>query len=246
MKVKELLEKLELIDKADPEFGLGDYYFASSEQDVFDSLDKMTLSDSVGVFLKHKELDERHELTIELVEPDLYIMKIEEDSPETADDWEGKTLQDTDLISKEDVINTLDSIFQDYRVLTAKERRELHQLASQNENLDTWYAIYQGEEVIASPFTTEDKAWQYARELEEEEGIDLDTLSVGPIAREELGYTDDELEYFKESLKGYKEVAKILQNKEDGGFNVAEQDEPMLVEDQPTLKTLLNNLVKYL
>ena len=52
------------------------------------------------------------------------------------------------------------------------------------------------------------------------------------------------IEELDESLAGYKTVAKIIQNK--NGFNVAEEDEPMLDEDQPTLKTLLTKLAKYL
>ena len=47
-----------------------------------------------------------------------------------------------------------------------------------------------------------------------------------------------------ESLKGYKTIAKIIQN--DKGYNVAENDEPMLVKDQTSLKGLLNSLAQYL
>lgn len=50
----------------------------------------------------------------------------------------------------------------------------------------------------------------------------------------------------QESLNGYKEIGKILQNKENGGFNVAEGNDPMLIKDQPTLKELLEQLAKYL
>lgn len=50
----------------------------------------------------------------------------------------------------------------------------------------------------------------------------------------------------QESLNGYKEVGKILQNKENGGFNVAEDNDPMLIKDQPSLKELLNKLSEYL
>ena len=49
---------------------------------------------------------------------------------------------------------------------------------------------------------------------------------------------------FNESLKGYKEVAKIIKN--DKGYNVAQKDEPMLVEDKSSLKSLLTELAKYL
>lgn len=49
-----------------------------------------------------------------------------------------------------------------------------------------------------------------------------------------------------ESLKDYKEIGKIIQNKQNGGFNVAEDNDPMLIKDQPTLKSLLDNLAKYL
>lgn len=48
----------------------------------------------------------------------------------------------------------------------------------------------------------------------------------------------------EESLKGYKTVAKIIQS--DKGFNVAEEDEPMLTKDRSSIKDLLNELVKYL
>lgn len=54
------------------------------------------------------------------------------------------------------------------------------------------------------------------------------------------------METTSESLKDYKEVAKIIQNKEDGGFNVAEGDDPMLIKDRPSIKDLLNELAKYL
>ena len=53
-------------------------------------------------------------------------------------------------------------------------------------------------------------------------------------------------ESIDESLKDYKEVGKILQNKEDGGFNVAEGNDPLLLKDQPTLKQLLTELAKYM
>lgn len=54
------------------------------------------------------------------------------------------------------------------------------------------------------------------------------------------------IEPLMESLKDYKEVAKIIQNKEDGGFNVAEGNDPMLIKDRPSIKDLLNELAKYL
>ena len=60
------------------------------------------------------------------------------------------------------------------------------------------------------------------------------------------GLDDGDYEDFDESLKDYKEVGKILQNKEDGGFNVAEGNDPLLLKDQPTLKQLLTELAKYM
>ena len=47
-----------------------------------------------------------------------------------------------------------------------------------------------------------------------------------------------------ESLAGYKTIAKIIQN--DKGFNIAEKDDPMIIQDFPTLKSLLKELAKYL
>ena len=54
------------------------------------------------------------------------------------------------------------------------------------------------------------------------------------------------LQQLRETLTGYKEVGKIIQNKENGGFNVSEKDEPLLLQDAPSLKKLLNDLAKYL
>lgn len=70
---------------------------------------------------------------------------------------------------------------------------------------------------------------------------------LGPDSYHNLYMEDDEYdEYddFDESLKGYKEVAKIIKNEK--GYNVAEKDEPMLVEDKSSLKSLLTELAKYL
>ena len=72
---KRMHEDLTITSEADPEWGLGDFYFAATEQDMYDSLDKMTLGDSVGCYLKHKEYDETCELTIDLIDENLYVMK---------------------------------------------------------------------------------------------------------------------------------------------------------------------------
>ena len=47
-----------------------------------------------------------------------------------------------------------------------------------------------------------------------------------------------------ESLKDYKTVATVLQNKQEGGFNITEPnvDNPMLDKDEPSLKKLLKDL----
>ena len=177
--IKKFLEELELVYDADPEYQIGDTYFAETEKDVFDSLDKMVPGDATGAYLKHKEFDETHELTIELVDEDGYVLKVEEDTPENINDWEGKNVYDTDVINKEDAITTLNSLFQDYKVIDQNTKIEIAKKRPQIE-----------------------------------------------------------------SLEGYKTIAKILQGKK--GYNVAEEDEPMLTEDQPTLKSLLNNLAKYL
>lgn len=166
--IKDLLEKLELVCPSDPEMQLGDTYFAETEKDVFDGLDELIPGDALGIYLKHKEIDETQELTIEMLDEDKYKMYIEKDTEENSNDWEGKNVLDTNPIDKNQVIATLSSLLQDYKVISNKN----------------------------------------------------------------------------ESLAGYKTVAKIIQNK--NGFNVAEEDEPMLNEDQPTLKTLLTKLAKYL
>jgi hypothetical protein len=116
-KKKKKNEELQLVWPADDELQIGDTYFAQTEDDVFACLDKMTLADATGVYLKNKYGD-TCELTIELIEPDQYILKLEQD--DNANDWDGKDVMNTDLITKEEVIQTLQSLFKDYRVITNK------------------------------------------------------------------------------------------------------------------------------
>ena len=116
-KKKKKNEELQLVWPADDELEMGDTYFAQTEDDVFACLDKMTLADATGVYLKNKYGD-TCELTIELIEPDQYVLKLEQD--DNANDWEGKDVMDTDPITKEEVIETLQSLFKDYRVVTNK------------------------------------------------------------------------------------------------------------------------------
>ena len=119
-KKKKKNEELQLVAPADPDIQFGDTYFAHTEQDVFDCLDKMIPGDATGVFLKHKEYDETCELTIEMLDEDLYKLSLEEDTEENSNDWEGKGVMDTDAITKEDAILTIQSLLSDYKVVTNK------------------------------------------------------------------------------------------------------------------------------
>ena len=113
-------EALELVAEQDPEVQIGDTYFAHNEQDVFDCLDKMIPGDATGVYLKHKEYPETYELTIEMLDEDLYNLFLEEDTEANSDDWEGKNVMDTDPINKERAIETINSLFMDYKVVESK------------------------------------------------------------------------------------------------------------------------------
>ena len=244
---KRMHEDLTITSEADPEWGLGDFYFATTEQDMYDSLDKMTLGDSVGCYLKHKEHDETYELTIDLIDENLYVMKLEEDNEENNDDSEGKNVMDTDPSPKEDVIETLKSLFTDYRVLSHEERKELVLSNSVNED-----------RLFPTKFDTLPKKEPVHKVGDKVNinGVNGEIIKVKPMKMSDTSTYQIKLdngktiwryeEEINESLKDYKEVGKILQNKKDGGFNVAEENEPMLTEDQPTLKSLLNNLAKYL
>ncbi len=119
-KKKKKNEELQLVAPADPDIQFGDTYFAHTEQDVFDCLDKMIPGDATGVFLKHKEYDETCELTIEMLDEDLYKLSLEEDTEENSNDWEGKGVMHTDAITKEDAILVIQSLLTDYKVVTNK------------------------------------------------------------------------------------------------------------------------------
>ena len=119
-KKKKKNEELQLVAPADPDIQFGDTYFAHTEQDVFNCLDKMIPGDARGVFLKHKEYDETCELTIEMLDEDLYKLSLEEDTEENSNDWEGKGVMDTDAITKEDAILVIQSLLSDYKVVTNK------------------------------------------------------------------------------------------------------------------------------
>lgn len=164
-------EDIQLVDKADPDFQLGDAYIAKNKEDLINGLDKLTFGDTIGAFVNYLDMDGvTGELNVEMVDEDLFKISMEEYTKENADDWEGKDVLDTEFLTKEETINQLNLILEHWEIV---------------EKLD-------------------------------------------------------------ESLKDYKEIGKILQNKENGGFNVAEGNDPMLLKDEPTLKELLNNLAKYL
>lgn len=164
-------EDLQLVDKADPDFQLGDAYIAKNKEDLITGLDKLTLGDTIGAFVNYLDEDGvTGELNVEMVDEDLFKISMEEYTKENADDWEGKDVLDTEFLTKEETIYQLNLILEHWEI--------------------------------------------------------MDKLN--------------------ESLKGYKEVAKLLQNKENGGFNVAEENEPMLTKDKPSLKQLLQDLAQYL
>lgn len=255
MKIKKLLEKLELVYPADDT--IGNTYFAHTKEDIISGLDKMTPGDAIGIFLKHKKYDETEELTIELIEPERYIMKLEEDTEENNNDWEGKNVLDTNPISKEDVVYTLNSLLQDYKIVSNKNESLLQDKINKiikDEKLPYYIAYDEGDRIGIEVSGDWKHDHAYFNNLMRSNGFTLDDETV--CDDEDNGgdyYTS--IHYFteskgqnsssiKESLKGYKTVAKIIQN--DRGYNVAEEDEPMLNQDEPTLKKLLQDLVKYL
>ena len=134
-------EELQLVAPADPDIQFGDTYFAHTEQDVFDCLDKMIPGDATGVFLKHKEYDETCELTIEMLDEDLYKLSLEEDTEENSNDWEGKGVMDTDAITKEDAITTIQFLLQDYKVVTNKVDEKVESII--NDLLEDFHEEYE-------------------------------------------------------------------------------------------------------
>lgn len=136
-----LNEELQLVAPADPDIQFGDTYFAHTEQDVFDCLDKMIPGDATGVFLKHKKYDETCELTIEMLDEDLYKLSLEEDTEENSNDWEGKGVMDTDAITKEDAITTIQFLLQDYKVVTNKVDEKVESII--NDLLEDFHEEYE-------------------------------------------------------------------------------------------------------
>lgn len=271
--IKDLLEKLELVCPSDPEMQLGDTYFAETEKDIFDGLDKLIPGDALGIYLKHKEIDETQELTLEMLDEDKYKMYIEKDTEENSNDWEGKNVLDTNPIDKNQVIETLNGLLQDYKVIANKNESVLPDRlveAKIDHLIDRdgdWYLMqintkpvlfclrnsFDGNKVEI--LQNKKSEWIITFNDKQEASFKRNNLdgiidfinNNYPIelpldVLEEL--VDLQEEELNESLAGYKTVAKIIQNK--NGFNVAEEDEPMLNEDQPTLKTLLTKLAKYL
>lgn len=140
-KKKKKNEELQLVAPADPDIQFGDTYFAHTEQDVFDCLDKMIPGDATGVFLKHKEYDETCELTIEMLDEDLYKLSLEEDTEENSNDWEGKGVMDTDAITKEDAILVIQSLLTDYKVVTNKVDEKVESII--NDLLEDFHEEYE-------------------------------------------------------------------------------------------------------
>ena len=134
-------EELQLVAPADPDIQFGDTYFAHTEQDVFNCLDKMIPGDATGVFLKHKEYDETCELTIEMLDEDLYKLSLEEDTEENSNDWEGKGVMDTDAITKEDAILVIQSLLTDYKVVTNKVDEKVESII--NDLLEDFHEEYE-------------------------------------------------------------------------------------------------------
>ena len=140
-KKKKKNEELQLVAPSDPDIQFGDTYFAHTEQDVFDCLDKMIPGDATGVFLKHKEYDETCELTIEMLDEDLYKLSLEEDTEENSNDWEGKGVMDTDAITKEDAILVIQSLLTDYKVVTNKVDEKVESII--NDLLEDFHEEYE-------------------------------------------------------------------------------------------------------
>lgn len=88
--------------------------------------------------------------------------------------------------------------------------------------------------------------WVKVKDIKDEKAI------VEPVHKDdvELGKFKDEEQVLltdlckNEDLKGYETVAKII--KSDDGYNVAQDNDPMLVKDASSLKSLLLQLAKYL
>lgn len=337
---KRIHEDLQLVDKADPDFQLGDAYIAKNKEDLINGLDKLTLGDTIGAFVNYLDMDGvTGELNVEMVDEDLFTISMEEYTKENADDWEGKDVLDTEFLTKEETINQLNLILEHWEIIDKLNEDRLFPtkfdtLPKKDAKFNIGDKVningINGEIIKVKPMKMSDTStyqikldngktiWRYEEEINESvnevESIYSPKLILQAYKKEqdwlkennyEIGETPDiqlfiienneivgctyvprkdvytyqpeENEYYLdmvrdsgdvltdynlepaqklvdkwneskqwESLKDYKEVGKILQNKKDGGFNVAEENEPMLNEDQPTLKSLLNNLAKYL
>ena len=111
-------EELQLVDKADPDFQLGDAYIAKNKEDLINGLDKLTLGDTIGAFVNYLDMDGvTGELNVEMVDEDLFKISMEEYTKENADDWEGKDVLDTEFLTKEETIYQLNLILQHWEIL---------------------------------------------------------------------------------------------------------------------------------
>ena len=115
---KRMHEDLQLVDKADPDFQLGDAYIAKNKEDLINGLDKLTLGDTIGVFVNYLDEDGvTGELNVEMVDEDLFKISMEEYTKENADDWEGKDVLDTEFLTKEETIYQLNLILEHLEII---------------------------------------------------------------------------------------------------------------------------------
>lgn len=111
-------EELQLVDKADPDFQLGNAYIAKNKEDLINGLDKLTLGDTIGVFVNYLDEDGvTGELNVEMVDEDLFKISMEEYTKENADDWEGKDVLDTEFLTKEETIYQLNLILEHLEII---------------------------------------------------------------------------------------------------------------------------------
>lgn len=111
-------EDLQLVDKADPDFQLGDAYIAKNKEDLINSLDKLTLGDTIGAFVNYLDEDSvTGELNVEMADEDLFKISMEEYTKENADDWEGKDVLDTEFLTKEETIYQLNLILEHWEIV---------------------------------------------------------------------------------------------------------------------------------
>lgn len=113
--VLQLEEKLQLIDVSDDI--LGNYYNAFTEEDLINSLDEMIIGDTTGCILQSRfDNNLFAELTLNRVESDLYTAVFE---------TEDEQRESTYPLFKEEMIEFLKDILNDYQVSSFEYRREI-------------------------------------------------------------------------------------------------------------------------